>query len=163
LDETGFAPSLPTTYSWSRRGQRKVIQYQAPKGRRVNVVGAYSGDEFTFHIESGKLTAELFLAFITTLVPNPGTQPVVIVLDNYSIHKAKRIQPSIKALERQGLYLFFLPPYSPELNLIEPCWRYIKHERMIVRLFESQCALHQGVEDALVQYATELNTQRLPA
>ena len=129
----------------------------------MNVVGAYSGDEFTFHIESGKLTAELFLAFITTLVPNPGEPPAVIILDNYSIHKAKRIQPSIKALESQGLYLFFLPPYSPELNLIEPCWRHIKHERMIIRLFDTQSALHQGVEDALTQYATELKTQRQPA
>lgn len=142
-----------------------MINYSAPKRRRVNVVGAYSGDAFAYHIESGKLSAELFLNFVTTLVPKTGEPPVVVVLDNYSIHKAKRIQPDLKRLERLGLSLFFLPPYSPELNLIEPCWRHIKHERMTVRLFESQSALHQGVEDALLDYklATELNSQCLPA
>lgn len=41
LDEAGFAPTLPTTYSWSAVGERLVIPYEAPQGRRVNVLGAY--------------------------------------------------------------------------------------------------------------------------
>ena len=41
LDEAGFALTLPTTYSWYPRGQRLRVPYQAPQGRRVNVIGAY--------------------------------------------------------------------------------------------------------------------------
>ena len=41
LDEVGFAPTLPTTYSWSVVGERLEVPYEAPEGRRVNAVGAY--------------------------------------------------------------------------------------------------------------------------
>jgi hypothetical protein len=51
LDEAGFALTLPTTYSWSPRGQRLRVPHQAPQGQRVNVIGAY----FTHGPESGRL------------------------------------------------------------------------------------------------------------
>ncbi len=41
LDEAGFALTLPTTYSWCPQGERLRVPYQAPQGRRVNVIGAY--------------------------------------------------------------------------------------------------------------------------
>jgi len=41
LDEVGFSPTLPTNYSWSGRGYRVVVPYEAPQGRRVNALGAY--------------------------------------------------------------------------------------------------------------------------
>jgi hypothetical protein len=40
LDEVGFAPTLPTSYTWAREGTRPVVPYEAPQGRRVNVIGA---------------------------------------------------------------------------------------------------------------------------
>src|SRR5262249_10866997 len=41
VDECGFAPSLPTGYSWSLPGQRKRVPYEYPQGRRVNVLATY--------------------------------------------------------------------------------------------------------------------------
>src|SRR5262249_56272448 len=41
LDESGFAPSLPTGYSWCLPGQRKRVKYEYPQGRRVNALAAY--------------------------------------------------------------------------------------------------------------------------
>jgi putative transposase len=41
LDEVGFSPTLPTTYSWAPVGMRIVVPYEAPQGRRVNGIGAY--------------------------------------------------------------------------------------------------------------------------
>jgi transposase len=56
------------------------------------------------------------------------TKPLTIILDNASIHKAKSIEPVIKMLKTQGLTLYFLPPYSPELNRIELLWHKMKYE-----------------------------------
>jgi hypothetical protein len=44
LDECGFAPTLPTSYTWARVGVRPLIPYEAPQGRRVNVIGALAAD-----------------------------------------------------------------------------------------------------------------------
>jgi len=41
VDEAGFAPTLPTCYSWSAVGERLNVPYEAPQGRRVNAIGAY--------------------------------------------------------------------------------------------------------------------------
>ena len=51
LDEAGFALTLPTTYTWYLQGERLRVPYQAPQGRRVNVLGAY----FTHGPQAGRL------------------------------------------------------------------------------------------------------------
>jgi len=51
-----------------------------------------------------------------------------IVLDNASVHKAKIIQERIPFWQARGLFLFFLPPYSPHLNIAETIWRKLKKE-----------------------------------
>ena len=57
----------------------------------------------------------LFVGFLGLLVG----KPLVVILDNASVHKAKEIEPLLKVLQGKGLKLYFLPPYSPELNRIE--------------------------------------------
>ena len=53
VDEAGFAPTLPTSYSWSLRGQPRPVAYEAPQGRRVNVIAGY----FTHGPQAGTLTS----------------------------------------------------------------------------------------------------------
>jgi transposase len=54
----------------------------------------------------------------------------VIMLDNASIHKAKIIKQQLKFWEKRGLYIFYIPPYSPHLNIAETLWRKIKKEQI---------------------------------
>jgi len=51
-----------------------------------------------------------------------------IVLDNASVHRAKIIRERIPFWQNRGLFLFFLPPYSPHLNIAETIWRKLKKE-----------------------------------
>lgn len=60
-------------------------------------------------------------------------KPTVIVLDNAKIHHSKAFKSWIKYWQDRGLFFVYLPPYSPELNIIEKLWfelkqRYIKPE-----------------------------------
>jgi transposase len=61
---------------------------------------------------------------------NAVGKPLTVILDNASIHKAKEIQPLLAFLKGKGLTLYFLPPYSPELNRIEKLWHKMKYEWM---------------------------------
>ena len=49
-------------------------------------------------------------------------------MDNAGIHKSKNFESQQEAWKKQNVELFFLPPYSPELNLIEILWRFVKYE-----------------------------------
>ena len=72
LDESGFAPTLPTGYSWGRLGTRLVVPYEAPQGRRVNAVGAFApydpgGPQLVFETRrktAGRYDAAAHLAFV---------------------------------------------------------------------------------------------------
>lgn len=60
-------------------------------------------------------------------------KPMTIILDNATIHHAKGIAHVVRMLQKQGITLYFLPAYSPELNRIETLWRLIKYSWMEVK------------------------------
>jgi len=172
LDECGFAPTLPTSYTWARVGTRVVVPYEAPQGRRVNVIGARSraGPRPRFVYRSrrsgqGRLDSATFLDFVCREVaqlPAPWdalppdyvrARPCTIVLDNYSVHRSKVVTAARLALAKAGVEFYFLPPYSPELSQIEHEWRGVKYDDLSRRSFADGAALHAAVDAALTTRA----------
>ena len=70
------------------------------------------------------------------------TKNTVVVLDNATWHTAKNVQEKIELWEKQGLFIFYLPPYSPHLNFIEILWRKMKVEWLLPKDFENKQSLH---------------------
>ena len=70
---------------------------------------------------------EILIAFIDDFCRSMK-QPSTIVIDNAPIHHSSNFKDKIQEWEEQGLYVFYLPRYSPHLNLIETLWRKIKYE-----------------------------------
>jgi hypothetical protein len=172
LDECGFAPTLPTTYTWARIGTRVTVPYEAPQGRRVNVIGALAPygpqPRLAYHSRCGKIDSAAFVEFLWRDVARlpaapqelPATyrreRPCVIVLDNYSVHRSAVVKDLLPALKAAGVTVFYLPPYSPELNIIEHLWRHIKHEDLPVRSFSEADALKAAVDGVLDAHAAQL-------
>ena len=55
------------------------------------------------------------------------TVPRIVVLDNTSFHKGPQIEKRRRKWMAQGLFLYYLPPYSPELNRIDILWKQAKY------------------------------------
>ena len=53
--------------------------------------------------------------------------PRIILLDNAAVHKGDAKDKQRRRWARQGLYLYYLPPHSPELNRIEILWKRAKY------------------------------------
>lgn len=176
LDQSGFAPTLPTGYGWGRRGQRLVVPHEAPQGRRVNVVGALAphapaGPRLVFETRrktQGRYDAAAHLAFVRRVaaLPADGTRarPCVVVLDNYSVHHSQAVKAALPALTAAGVRFCHLPPYNPELNPIETVWRHAKHHDLPDRSYPTDTALQAAVELALTARARRLqeSTHDLP-
>lgn len=159
LDECGFAPTLPTGSSWTLGGERKLVEYEAPQGRRVNALAAYRPYDRAPRLDV--FTAERtwtgydLLGFLGAL---PWSKvPRVVVLDNAALHTGKVVRAARVRLAGRGIYLYFLPPYSPELNEIEVLFRQVKYHEMPNRSFTTRLDLREAVEDAFTEYG-----QRLP-
>jgi len=179
LDQCGFAPTMPTSYTWAREGTRPLLRYEAPQGRRVNALGALApfGPRPRFVYETrlagaGKLDGEALLDFVgRELVGVAGgraalealpadyrrERPCTIALDNYGVHHSKPVKAALPKLEAIGVAFYYLPPYSPKLNRIEPEWHAIKYDRLAERSFTSGPALKAAVDTALEERAGELH------
>ena len=176
VDAAGFAPTCPVSYTWVAQGTRALAPYEAPQQRRVNVFGAYApfgpqaGDPRTgvvYTASTGKLTAEIFLDFLWRQVGGMATplgevppgfareRPCCVVLDNGSVHTSRLVKAHRPALAAAGIQLFYLPTYSPHLNLIEALWRQIKYHELPVRSYTELAALLAAVIQALERHVTD--------
>jgi len=124
------------------------VPYEYPSGRRVNALAAYEPLAAEPWLGScaleRTLTSEDVLAYLRALPA--AAVPRVVVLDNAGIHTSKRVKAERKALSREGIYLYFLPPYSPELNEIEPVFKQVKHHDIPIRSHTSKAELRTSVE-----------------
>ena len=152
-DEVRFSRQAPVPYAWQRRGQPPVgLPAERGAGGGYSVLGLWRpGDpqgtgrqEFVGLLSLTAFTAELFVAALAEWVTNL-TQPTVLVLDNASIHKAHVVQAQVATWTAQGLTLFFLPPYAPELNRIEILWRFCKHYWLTPDAYQTPDTLLQAL------------------
>jgi putative transposase len=158
LDECGFSPTLPTGSSWALPGRRKLVRYEAPQGRRVNALAAYRPygrsprlDVFT---AERTWTSHDLIGFLKAL---PWSRcPRVVVLDNAGLHTSGVIRRARRALSAAGIYLYFLPPYSPELNEIEALFRQVKYQEIPERSHTTRIGLREAVERGFGNYSRKL-------
>jgi putative transposase len=85
----------------------------------------------------------------------------VIIQDNASVHRSKLTQQQWERWQQQGLLLFFLPPYSPQMNRIEDEWLHLKRDELNCQVFADEYDLAMAIADGLEtravrgQYAVE--------
>jgi len=101
------------------------------------------------------LTSDDLLAYLRERLP-PADVPRVVVLDNAGIHTSRVVKAARPALARLGIYLYYLPAYSPELNRIEPVFKQVKHHDMPTRSFTTKADLRQAVEAGFDAYRRRL-------
>ena len=82
--------------------------------------------DFRFMIHEGTATAKTFKEFLTRLMVG-ATQPVFVIVDGHPVHKSKLVRDYVATLEGR-LKLFYLPPYSPQLNPDEQVWAHVKRQ-----------------------------------
>lgn len=134
---------------------------RAPKTKRkpLSILAAGLSEQ-----EMGVLNADLLIAFIWQIAGRPvdapadwrRDKPLVIVLDNYSVHVGKRVQQERTKWLAADINLFFLPSYSPELSAMEPLWHDVKQHRMRRLSRDSLLALKRDVDVALAEKASQL-------
>ena len=112
-------------YAWQTK--ENPILLPAAKGKYLNVVGLMNrSNDLFFEVLETTLNSDRFISFMDRFVVQAVKKTVV--LDNCPIHKSKKFMEKIEEWKEQDVWIYFLPPYSPELNLIEILWRRIKYQ-----------------------------------
>lgn len=150
---------------WLLRGQR--FEMGVGGGRqRLNVLGALCPEDHEYldiRIPKGSLNAQSVIALMDKIrTRQPTTKKFILYLDNAKYQHAKLVAEHVDKLRQEGVVfvLKFLPAYSPNLNLIERLWKFVRKQalRCWHDTFEAMQAAVARVLDNLSEYRNELST-----
>lgn len=146
LDETGVNLSLARSFGRRLGGRRAFGHTPKNYGAGITVLGAMRRDGQLASLEVRGATDEIvmltFIEEILSLVMEKGD---VVVMDNLTSHKTRKVREAFAAL---GVEVCYLPPYSPDLNPIELCRSKFKSllKQAAARSYES---LSEAISEAL--------------
>ncbi len=126
-DESSFNLEGYVPYGWQPKNE--YIHITPAKTKANNIFGIMSLDNRleAYHCQ-GSMNSAIVIAFIDDFA-NQIEQPTALVIDNAPIHHSNDFEQKVERWkEEQDLFIFYLPTYSPHLNLIEILWRKIKYE-----------------------------------
>ncbi|MGK5090562.1 IS630 family transposase [Deltaproteobacteria bacterium TL4] len=157
FDGSGFTGVPEVPYAW--QDPDDPILLPSEKTRRINALGFMNrkSDLFAYTFENSinsEVVVACFDEFVTTL-----DKTTIVVLDNAPIHHSGWFDSQIERWEEEGLYLYFLPTYSPELNLIEILWKHIKYYWLSLSAYLSFDALRKEVDRVLANVGIEYKIQ----
>jgi transposase len=110
---------------------------KAPSGRRrLNLLGAVNAITKRLHVFSNEtyINSQVLCNFFKDIAQAYLGQPITIVLDNARYQRCKLVEACAESL---GIQLLFLPSYSPNLNIIERVWKFIKKKALNSRYYET--------------------------
>lgn len=144
-DESMIRDYQAISNTWFLKGQQKIIPtYGRHQGvKLIGVLDYETGDVFC--VQEEQYTAVEFLDFLEKVIARYPNERIVMVLDNARIHHAKLIQPFLDK-HKDHFEFLFLPPYSPDLNLIEGLWKWMKSTVIYNVFFSNVGQIQQAVQ-----------------
>lgn len=124
-DEAGVRSDAHSGTTWAPRGKTPIV---STTGARfgMNLISAVSRTgQMHFAVVEGRVTGEVFVEYLRRLI-HGRTRPVFLIVDGHPTHRSVMVRRFVESVSAR-LRLFFLPPYSPELNPDELVWNDLKN------------------------------------
>lgn len=124
IDETWAKTNMTRLRGWSPRGKRLLAKVPQGHWRTLTFLAALRSDRIDAPLVlDGPINGDSFLAYVEQLLVPTLSPGDIVVMDNLGSHKGRAVRRAIRAA---GAHLFFLPPYSPDLNPIEQVFAKLK-------------------------------------
>jgi transposase len=123
-DEAGVRSDSHRGTTWAPVGQTPVVRTAGAR-YRWNMISAVSArGDMRFMLTAKSVTAKVFVEFLRRLITG-AKRPVYLIVDGRPSHRSSIVREFLRRNEGR-IRLFYLPPYSPELNPDEQVWREVK-------------------------------------
>jgi transposase len=142
-DEAGVRSDAHAGTTWALRGQTPVVRADGERFG-LNMISAVSGrGQLRFMVVRGRVTAKRFVEFLRRLCYR-AKRPILLIVDGHSVHRSRQVSRFLRRVQGR-LRLFFLPPYSPELNPDELVWNDLKNQGVGRMVIQGPAHLRQAV------------------
>lgn len=134
------------------------------RGRRISALAVWEPKcSFEYGLVVGGFNSERYVTLMNWQAKRAAErfaatgQLTVIIQDGASSHRSKLVKQYWQQWHEQGLLIFFLPPYSPQMNRIEDEWLHLKREQLASRLFDDEYDLALALIEAIEQRGCDGN------
>jgi transposase len=153
VDESGFCLIPYVPYAWQEKGA--TIEIESGGKKRLNILGFLSLEcGLVAYTMEGNIDSDVVIAFFDTFI-SELTRKTVIVMDNSTYHTSGAIEAKKAEWQSKNLEIFYLPKASPQLNLIEILWRFMKYEWVEWWAYKGWDYLVKYIEMVICGYGTE--------
>jgi transposase len=154
-DEAAVSLEPCVPYAWQFPDEQ--VSMPSEKGKGVNCFALLARDNRALIETTGEnITAHFIFEQFERLSMSVKKLSVVL-LDNAAVHRAKIIKEQKAVWQQRGLFLFYLPRYSPHLNIVETLWRKLKYEWLAPTDYATRETLGYAVRLALKAIGTSLH------
>ena len=155
-DESGIRSDFHAGTTWAPIGKTPVVPATGARFS-LNMISAVSPrGELRFMVIDRRVNAGVFCEFLDRLMHGEAGH-VFLIVDGHPTHKAKLVQRHVETYEGR-LRIYFLPPYSPELNPDEYVWGWVKTHRVGRQVYSSKAELRMVVTSALRSLQQRVDT-----
>jgi transposase len=123
-DEAGFSSTDHKGKTWGIKGQTPIVRVTGKRYSISSISVVNKKGKMRFMLYKKSFTSELFIEFIKRLMKN-HKRPITLIVDGHPVHKSIAVRDFILSTKGK-VKIYFLPPYSPELNPDEQVWNHAK-------------------------------------
>jgi transposase len=153
VDESGFCLIPYVPYAWQEKGETIAVESGGKK--RLNILGFLSLERgLVAYTTEENIDGDVVIAFFDTFI-NDLNRRTVVVMDNSTYHTSGAIEAKRAEWQSKNLEIFYLPKSSPQLNLIEILWRFMKYEWIQWWAYKGWDSLVKYIEMVICGYGTE--------
>jgi transposase len=146
-DESGVRSDFHAGTTWAKQGETPIVRSTGQRFK-LNMISAISPKGHIRFMTTRKgVGAQVFITFLKRLLQG-ARRAVFLIVDGHPSHRSKKVKAFIESLDGK-LKLFFLPPYSPELNPDELVWNDVKNNGVGKRMICSHADLERAVQSRL--------------
>src|SRR4029453_3461339 len=152
-DEAGFSLEPCVPYAWQPVGE--TLELPTATGQRLNVLGFLRHDQqFHSFVFEGVIDSQVVISCFDRL-SRMIRKLTLVVIYNAPTHTSAAFEARRAEWQARGLYVMYLPPYCPELNLIEIVWRKLKYEWLPLSAYRSFKNLRRALNETLRQVGSK--------
>jgi len=128
-DETSMSLIPVLGKIWALKGKIPVVRVTGKRGKIVISSAVSPAGRLLFRIEKKNVDSKIFIDFLKKILKHHPNRKIIVVTDQAPPHRAKVIEKFVEENSKR-FALYYLPPYSPELNPEESVWEYLKNKKL---------------------------------
>lgn len=129
LDEAGVSLIPVMGKTWAPKGKTPVVKVTGNKGGFCVTSAVSPAGRMLFRIEKEKVNFEVHIQFLRQILGHHPRRKIIVVEDQAPPHTAEKTKQFVKS-SKERFALYYLPPYSPNLNPDEGVWNHLKNKKL---------------------------------